>query len=137
MGPRHARREALNPDLENLIQAHNGDLAIRSAQARIQTLRKGLKAAAQELESANTHVVRLEKERKDLWREEKRTEESIRSYQTQRGNAVRALEQGVGSSDAAERQIEQCERILDELETTTLELMEQQEQLGGVAGARR
>jgi len=119
----------VNPELEKLKQAHQSDVAIRKANKQIQDLHGALQASKREHATALAEIQRLELETKEVWREEKRTEESTRSYQSQKANAIRALEQGLGSADAAERQIHQCEGILDELETTTLELMEQQERL--------
>ena len=129
VGPRCAERQSLNADLENLKQAHHGDLAITKATKQVKSLRDALRLSTLAHKEALAKAEALERKAKEVWREQKRTEESTRSYEAQRANAVRALEQGAGSADAAERQIQQCEDILDELETATLELMEQQENL--------
>ena len=119
----------MNEDFEQLKTAHHSDVAIRGATQAIHDLRSALLSAQKGYASSLANIERLEKSGKEVWREEKRAEESTRSYTTQRENAVRALEQGLGSAEAAERQIKQCEVILDDLETTTLELMERQEVL--------
>jgi predicted nucleic acid-binding Zn-ribbon protein len=53
--------------------------------------------------------------------------DKARLYEQRRAGALRALETGAGSADAAQRQLEQCEAILDETETAQLEALERQD----------
>lgn len=48
-------------------------------------------------------------------------------YKQRRASALRVLESGIGDISAAERQLEQCEAILDDTETDQLELMDRQD----------
>lgn len=80
-------------------------------------------AAAEALHTERTQAHR------ELRRAEKAAERKIGLYKQRRQSAIHVLENGLGDTDAAQRQIDQCENILDETETEVLELLEQQETL--------
>lgn len=58
-------------------------------------------------------------------------------YEKRRATASRALADGLGDPDAAQRQVEQCSTILDDLETRQLEMMEAAEAAGASVAAAR
>lgn len=61
--------------------------------------------------------------------EERALNRKLAEYETRRQGAVRALETGAGSPEAAERQLAQVREILDQTETGILEAMERQAEL--------
>lgn len=55
---------------------------------------------------------------------ERAASREVNLYEKRSATATRALEQGLGDPAAAQRQIEQCAQIIDDLETRQIELME-------------
>ncbi len=53
----------------------------------------------------------------------------LSDYRNSRASAVRLLETGQGDAEAAQRQIDRCEALIDETETELLELLEQADAL--------
>lgn len=60
--------------------------------------------------------------------EERATARAVERYEKRRAQAQRALDSGMGDPAAADRQVQQCSAIIDDLEGTQLEQMEAVEQ---------
>jgi len=58
---------------------------------------------------------------------ERTTAREVERYEKRRSQAERALESGMGDAAAADRQVQQCSSIIDELETRQLDEMEASE----------
>ncbi|MFK7931338.1 MAG: hypothetical protein AB8H79_24360 [Myxococcota bacterium] len=60
---------------------------------------------------------------------ERATAREVEQYEKRRSQAQRALDSGMGNAEAADRQVQQCTSIIDELETRQLDEMETSEAL--------
>lgn len=70
--------------------------------------------------------------------EERAAQRRVDEAQNNRKSALRILETGAGSADAAQRQLERCDALIDEGETTVLSLLEAQDKLvAALASATR
>lgn len=63
--------------------------------------------------------------------DERALQRRIDDLRQNRAAAIRMLETGAGDPVAAERQLENCERLIDETETSMLELLEAQDRVNG------
>jgi len=113
----------------------NEDLSILTAIAifdrRLQKLDTAIKKNEKRLADATR---RVQKTREDLHtkraalaankKEEHALQRKLHLYRDRRNSAARVLESGVGDFTAAERQIAQCDDILDDAETLLLEALE-------------
>lgn len=100
-----------------------------AAAATLPAAQQVLDAATEEVNDAAEALARL-RER------ERTTAREAEQYVKRGATATRALEQGLGDSEAAQRQIDQCATILDDLETRQLEIMEALEQAEATLQAR-
>jgi predicted nucleic acid-binding Zn-ribbon protein len=119
----------VHPDLVTLHTVHEQDQKLEVLHKKMQAAHKSLLAAEAEVKAASQHLGDRQNAVKASRHEELGLHDKVRTYEHQRGMAIRALEQGAGTPEAAERQIEQCGRILDDAETTILQLMEDQERI--------
>jgi predicted nucleic acid-binding Zn-ribbon protein len=87
---------------------------------RLTDARAAMEAAKAETAAAAAALADLKDKERAVLRE-------IGSYEKRRATATRALEEGLGDPNAAQRQVDQCSAILDDLETQQLELLEAQE----------
>lgn len=70
--------------------------------------------------------------------EERAAQRRVDELQNNRKSAIRILESGAGSADAAQRQVERCDALIDEGETAVLGLLEAQDTLtSALASANR
>lgn len=60
---------------------------------------------------------------------QKGLQRKLNDYRNNRASAVRLLETGQGDAEAAQRQIDRCEALIDDAETEVLELLEQADTL--------
>lgn len=67
--------------------------------------------------------------------EERTANRRIEELRSSREAALRVLNTGVGNAEAAQRQLERCDALIDEAETGALELLEQQDTLAAAAAA--
>jgi uncharacterized protein len=89
------------------------------------------------LADAQAALARAEAALGAIREEERAAARDVGLYEKRRAAASRALSEGLGDPDAAQRQVEQCAAILDDLETRQLELMESAEAASGVLTAAR
>ena len=125
----------MHDDLATLHTVHAQDQTLDHLHQQMQKAHKSLLAAEAEVKAASQHLDDRQNAAKMSRHEELALHDKVRTYEHQRGMGIRALEQGAGNPDAAERQIEQCDRILDDAETTILQLMEDQERMTEEIGA--
>lgn len=119
----------MNDDLVRLGQLDDIDREV----ARIDT---AIETARQRLESARVLSERREAERSeaaaalDANRHEERSgQRRLEELRQSREAALRVLQSGAGSPEAAERQFARCEGLIDEGETAQLEILEKQDEL--------
>ncbi|TVQ93858.1 MAG: hypothetical protein EA397_03655 [Deltaproteobacteria bacterium] len=101
----------LDDKLDSLSRAHARESA-REPEAR------------QALAHATAEASETAKALAGLREAERSASREVTLYQKRRAAATRALEQGLGDPEAAQRQVEQCAQIIDEFETRQLELLE-------------
>ncbi|MEZ4238893.1 MAG: hypothetical protein R3F59_22625 [Myxococcota bacterium] len=115
--------------LGQLQQLHEIDREIAGHQAAIDKANRKLADAEQAVAAAGTArdeaAAALEANRAEERAGLRRLEDLRRS----RASALRILESGAGSAEAAERQLENCDALIDEGETAQLELLEAQDGL--------
>jgi predicted nucleic acid-binding Zn-ribbon protein len=114
----------IHPTLVILLDLAEADLALDKLDRHEARLREAIPAAEQALADAIAAAEAARQAVKNNGREQTRLQGEIATYLTRKQGALRALEQGMGSSDAAERQVQQCGDIIDGLEERQLELME-------------
>ena len=119
----------MHPDLATLLVVHEEDQTLEKLHQSMKKAQQRLLASESEVKAASQHLEDRQNAAKRTRLEELALQDKVRTYEHQRNMAVRALEQGAGTADAAERQIEQCDRILDDAETQILQLMEDQERI--------
>ena len=119
----------MHPDLERLGRVHELDRQLRK-------LDEGARKQRAILIDSKAAMQRLAEQFDDLNRQvsaskttEHEAQRKAKRYQDRRSSAQRMLDQGMGDPDAAQRQVEQCNEILDELDTDLLEQMECQDAL--------
>jgi predicted nucleic acid-binding Zn-ribbon protein len=95
--------------------------ALAEAEAALATATSGV-AEAQALVDANRADERAAQRRLD-------------ELKQKHASAIRILETGAGDAAAAERQLENCERLIDETETAMLEVLEAQDHVKGTLAA--
>jgi predicted nucleic acid-binding Zn-ribbon protein len=119
----------MHPDLEHLDVVDALDRELRSLRANVTAEhQKVADAAANELATAAIVVAALaalEQNRAT----EKELNRKVERYQMRRTSALRVLEGGPGEPLSAQKQMEQCEAILDDVETEQLEILEQRDTL--------
>lgn len=59
--------------------------------------------------------------------DERANQRRIDEFRASRASATRILETGAGNADAAQRQLDRCDALIDEAETAMLELLERQD----------
>jgi uncharacterized protein len=69
--------------------------------------------------------------------DERQAQRRIDELKQKRLSAVRILETGAGDATAAQRQLENCERLIDETETAMLEILEAQDRVKGAMASAR
>ena len=119
----------MHPDLATLLSVHEEDQTLEKLHQSMKKAQRRLLSAESEVKAASQHLEDRQNAAKRTRLEELALQDKVRTYEHQRGMAIRALEQGAGTADAAERQIDQCDRILDDAETHILQLMEDQERI--------
>lgn len=90
----------------------------------LRKLKRADQAAAKAQQALDDHTAAQTAARKQrgLWQDE------LRRFESQKDKGRRMLESGLGSADAAERQIATCEERIDDLETKILESMMEAEE---------
>ncbi|MFT7520584.1 MAG: putative nucleic acid-binding Zn-ribbon protein [Kiritimatiellia bacterium] len=100
------------------------DLHINKAERAQTRVRTKITEATELLQDAQTLLNQRQDHLANLGSQEKQAARETQLYEKRQAAAVRALETGLGDPDAAERQVDQCQNIIADLETKQLELME-------------
>jgi predicted nucleic acid-binding Zn-ribbon protein len=98
------------------------DTAIKKDERRLVNATAGADKAAAHLKAKTDALAQTKKE-------EHAHQRKIRVYGDRRASAIRILESGVGDFTAAEKQVVQCDQILDDTETLLLEALEAHDEL--------
>lgn len=117
-------------DLDQIVALGAADAELDALDKEIAALQARIPAARGERDAAEGAVVQAKTHLEALRETERATAREVERYTRRRATAVRALETGMGNADAAQKQVEQCDAIIDDLETRQLEEME------GIEGAR-
>jgi len=115
----------MHPELEHLARADGLDREIRATDAALREAEAALAGAREQVALQEKTVSSLVTERDAQTAEERRLERELHRYRDRRTSALRVLEGGGGDPEAASRQVEQCEQILDRTETDLLQLLEE------------
>jgi len=114
----------MHDDLVRLRQMDTHDRNAARASKAARALRDDRRGREKALADAEAHLAQVEEDAQSLRKTEltaHRDLERARTYQTR---ARRALEEGLGDAEAAQRQLEQTTVQIDDLETQLLEHME-------------
>ena len=110
----------MNEELKTLGIVGALDRTLRGLERKAQKARDVLAAMESAHASAVAALDARKAEHKALRNAEKAAERKMTLYRQRRQSAVHALENGLGDTDAAQRQIDQCGSILDETQPETL-----------------
>jgi predicted nucleic acid-binding Zn-ribbon protein len=109
-------------DLIRALAAH--DAVLDQLQRDRDALDAQLAAAEKAAADAEAAVTAARAARDAILADDRAAAREIETYEKRRATATGALERGLGDPAAAQRQIDQCSQILDDLETRRLELFE-------------
>ena len=119
----------MHEDLVRLAEVDRLDRELRRVGRAADAARKEISDHEQGVVEAQAHLATLEAARKASKTSLHQAERRAKRYRDRRASANKVLQSGVGDFSAAERQLTECARILDEVETVILEQMEQLEDL--------
>jgi predicted nucleic acid-binding Zn-ribbon protein len=125
----------MHPDLVRLAELTDLDTELDRVKKDLTAARATVEQAAGAEREATAARDRAAADLEVAKNEERALYRKIDEYKTRRQGAVRMLEMGAGSADAAEKQLAQCEAILDETETELLYLMERMDTLRAALAA--
>lgn len=115
----------MHPDLLRLAELTDADLELDRVTKELEDARR----APADAEAAELEAMRARDAAQAALAEARSREgaliRKLDMYRSQKAGAVRVLETGAGNPAAAERQIEQCDAIVDESETELLYVMEE------------
>ena len=116
-----------HPTVTTLVDLARTDLSIVHAKKKIRTLNDKAKHLAETVVNAQVHLRDSQTALSQLRQTEADTQQKLESYRRRKKTAIGALEKGLGNPESAQRQIEQCGKIIDDLEFALLECLENQE----------
>lgn len=119
----------MHPDLERLAQLSELDLELERVAKEVAVARGWLGDAAAAVAEATRERDVLRAAIADNAAEDRAAQRKLDDYRAKKAGALRMLETGMGSPEAAERQMTQCDAIIDETETALLLLMERNDAL--------
>jgi predicted nucleic acid-binding Zn-ribbon protein len=112
---------------EDLVRLDRVDTLDRERWRRESEIHKQQSALADAealVASRRAALAEREAERDANRKEERAIHRRLEEYRQRRASGVRMLEQGRGDPEAAQRQIERCDELIDEAETEMLERLE-------------
>ncbi len=127
----------MHPDLVLLVALDQADEALTRAERALTAARNRPGEARVALAAAEAALVAAQGEVDAAKAEERAQQRKLSEYENRRAGAVRALETGQGSAEAAERQLAQVREIMGDTETAILEAMERHEVLCPQRDTRR
>ena len=113
-----------HPTVTTLVDLARADLSIVHAKKKIRDLREHADRLNEESISAESNLVDAQNALANLRQLEVVTQQKLETYRNRRKTAIRALEEGLGDPESAQRQVIQCGEIIDELEFELLECFE-------------
>lgn len=119
----------MHADLEHLVSLDRLDRAIEQTEKKTQAAKDALTERTAALEAAKRHADDLQKQLAESRDAQHAAERQAKRYRDRKKSAQNVLETGSGDYEAATRQVAECDRILDDLETTILVQLELQDEL--------
>jgi len=119
----------MNTDLEALLEVAIFDRRLQRLDTAIKKAEKRLADTDAHAKRAATHLQAKADALSVTKKEEHGYQRKLHLYRERRASAIRILESGVGDFTAAEKQVSQCDQILDDTETLILEAMETHDSL--------
>jgi predicted nucleic acid-binding Zn-ribbon protein len=120
----------VNDDLTLLEQVDALDRKLAKLAAEIAAANEQLATLERALVAAQTAQTEAQAEVDRQKAEERATQRRLDELATSRKAALRVLETGVGNAEAAQRQLERCDELIDETESAMLEVLEAQDRAG-------
>ncbi len=117
----------MHPDLLQLSAADAEERALKACDRAIVVANERLEGAKKALTLAEVAETTTAAALAALRDAERQLQREIEGYRANRLAAVRMLESGVGNADAAERQRQRSEALIDEAETRQIENLEAQD----------
>ena len=114
----------MNEDLAKLTAIAVLDRRLQALDTSIKKQEKRLSDATKRVQDVEADLAGKRDALSALKTEEHALQRKLHLYKDRRDSAIRILESGVGDFTAAERQVEQCDGILDDTETLLLEALE-------------
>jgi len=114
----------MNEDLAKLVAIAIFDRRLQKLDTAIKRQEKRLADASAHERGVQAQLDTLQARLGTLKKEEHALQRKLHLYRDRRSSAARVLQSGVGDFSAAERQLAQCDEILDETETLLLEALE-------------
>ncbi len=119
----------MHVDLEQLTQIAVLDRRLQQLDTAIKKDEKRRVDAEQHAQKTGAHLKSKQDALAGTKRDEHAHQRKLHLYRDRRASAIRILESGVGDFTAAERQVSQCDEILDDTETLLLEALEEHDTL--------
>ncbi len=114
----------MHPDLERLWRLSDLDAELDHAMAALAAARGAVEAGHTAVKAAEGDRAARAAERAGLQEAERAVSRELEQYRVRLARAEKALAEGLGAPEAAERQRVQCLDIIDRLETQMLEALE-------------
>ena len=108
----------MHEDLVRLAEVDRLDRELRRVDRAVQAAHKDVEDHEQGVVQTKAHLTALEATRKASRGNLHQAERRAKRYRDRRASANKVLQSGVGDFSAAERQLTECARILDEVEGT-------------------
>lgn len=121
----------MHADLEHLVALDRLDRAVERSDKAVADARQALVDKGAALTAAREKLASLKAEVQASRDAQHAGERQAKRYRDRKQSAENVLQSGIGDYEAAQRQIAECNRILDDLETTILEQLELQDELAG------
>lgn len=118
----------MHPDLVAISNLYAADRVIDGLRAEHEGLSGAVRAARAALEAAEARVAGAQEALAAVVAQQRKTERELGGYVDQRDRTRKLIDTGgVAEYAAAERQVAQCNAIIDDLETRSLEEMERRD----------
>lgn len=111
-------------DIERITRLALADQELDHLDKELAHLRARISSATVSRDEAKASLAAAQRQLTACKDAERATAREVEQYEKRRATATRALENGLGDPEAAERQVDQCTQIIDDLENRELEEME-------------
>ncbi len=119
----------MHEDLQHLDRLDTLDREHWKRESRIHQLRSELAETGATLAARQAALAQAEAALEANRVDEKAVQRKLTEYRGNRASATRLLETGMGDPEAAQRQVDRCDELIDDAETSVLELLQSRDGL--------